>query len=214
MNRRAFIVTTTAALAAAKLGMSPRSAGAQDLEFIAALERAQSARPAHLTSTARIAPDTEPGDALVVHGRAVAEDGTTAIANAVVFAYHTDRTGLYDRRGSPAHSWRLRGWALTDASGRFEFRTIRPAPYPNRNTAAHIHTNIFLADGRRYWDGLMFGRPARHRRGSSDGVSRAPRGRRAARRLRVPVAGEEQVLNGGPTDATARKGPSYTPDGP
>jgi protocatechuate 3,4-dioxygenase beta subunit len=156
MNRRAFIVTTAAAVAAAKLGFDPRSAGAQDLEFIAALERAQSARPAHLTSTARIAPETEPGDPLVVHGRAVAEDGVTLIASAVVFAYQTDRTGLYDRPGSPAHSWRLRGWALTGSSGRFEFRTIRPAPYPNRNTAAHIHTNIFLADGRRYSDGLMF----------------------------------------------------------
>ena len=156
MNRRAFIVTTAAAVAAAKFGFDPRSAGAQDLEFIAALERAQSARPAHLGSTARIAPETEPGDPLVVHGRAVAEDGVTPVASAVVFAYHTDREGHYDRPGAPPHSWRLRGWALTDADGRFEFRTIRPAPYPNRNTAAHIHTNIFLADGRRYWDGLMF----------------------------------------------------------
>jgi hypothetical protein len=52
--------------------VSPRSAGAQDLEFIAALERAQSARPAHLTSTARIAPETDPGDPLVVQGRPTA----------------------------------------------------------------------------------------------------------------------------------------------
>jgi len=156
MNRRAFIVTTTAVLATVKFAGNPRLAGAQDLEFIAALERAQSARPAHLTTTARIAPETEPGDPLVVHGRAVMEDGTTPAANAVVFAYHTDREGHYDRPGAPAHSWRLKGWALTDANGRFEFRTIRPAPYPQRNTAAHIHLNIFVADGRRYFDGLVF----------------------------------------------------------
>src|SRR5262249_15448655 len=132
MNRRTFIVTTAGALVAARW-VDPQAAAAQDLEFIAALERAQRGRPAHLASAARIAPESEPGDRLVVHGRAVAEDGETPIPGAVVFAYHTDREGHYDRPGAGPHSWRLKGWALTDAAGRFEFRTIRPAPYPNRN---------------------------------------------------------------------------------
>jgi protocatechuate 3,4-dioxygenase beta subunit len=157
MNRRAFIVTMAGALAAVRFAVNPRDAAGQDLEFIAALERAQRERPAHLASTARIAPESEPGDPLVVHGRAVAEDGETPLPGAVVFAYHTDREGHYDRRDAGPHSWRLKGWALTDASGRFEFRTIRPAPYPNRNTPAHIHLNIFVPRGRRYWaDGLVF----------------------------------------------------------
>ncbi len=127
---------------------------AQDVEFIRALERAQAGRPAEIHSTARIASPGEPGTELVVHGRVYAADGRTPLPNAIVFAYHTDRTGLYDRQGSPAHSWRLRGWARTDAEGRFEFRTIRPGPYPGSRIAAHIHFTIF-SDGARYHAGEL-----------------------------------------------------------
>jgi protocatechuate 3,4-dioxygenase beta subunit len=129
---------------------------AQDVEFIRALERAQKERPANLTSTARIAPETEPGTPLVIHGRVFRDDGRTPVADAVVFAYHTDREGLYDRAGSPPHSWRLRGWARTDSEGRFEFRTIRPGAYPSRNQAAHVHFNVFTAEGRFHGGALEF----------------------------------------------------------
>jgi protocatechuate 3,4-dioxygenase beta subunit len=156
MTRRAFVVTTAAGVAAAGLGIHPQAAAAQDLEFIAALERAQRERPKQLSSRARIAPESEPGQPFVIHGRAVAEDGTTPVAGAVIFAYHTDREGLYDHPGAPPHSWRLKGWALTDRDGSFEFSTIRPGPYPRRNTPEHVHLNIFVPDGRRYWDGLVF----------------------------------------------------------
>jgi Protocatechuate 3,4-dioxygenase beta subunit len=144
-------------VAAARAGLHPDYVHAQDLEFIAALERAQRDRPASLSSAARIAPATEPGIPLIVRGRAVAEDGKTPVANAVIFGYHTDKDGHYDRPGSGAHSWRLKGWARTGADGGFEFRTIRPGAYPRRNTPEHIHFNIFLEDGRRYWAaGLEF----------------------------------------------------------
>jgi protocatechuate 3,4-dioxygenase beta subunit len=118
-------------------------ARAQDVEFIRALGRAQQDRPASLTSSARIAAAGEPGTPLVIHGRLFAADGRTVVPNAIVFAYHTDREGHYNRPGSPAHSWRLRGWARTDADGRFEFQTIRPGAYPSRNIPAHVHFNIF-----------------------------------------------------------------------
>jgi protocatechuate 3,4-dioxygenase beta subunit len=157
MDRRTFIVITGSVVAAAGAGLVPGLEASQDLEFIAALERAQRERPTQLASAARIAPESEPGDPLAVHGRAVAEDGQTPIPGAVIFAYHTDRTGRYDRPGAPPHSWRLKGWAMTGADGRFEFRTIRPGAYPQRNTPEHIHLNMFLPDGRRYWaDGLVF----------------------------------------------------------
>jgi protocatechuate 3,4-dioxygenase beta subunit len=149
------MTVTAAAIAAAKGGWRP--ALAQDVEFIAALERAQKDRPASIGWKSRIAPAGEPGVPLVVRGRAVAENGRTPIAGAIVFAYHTDKDGHYDRPGSAAHSWRLKGWARTDADGSFAFTTIRPGAYPNRQVAQHIHFNIFLADGRRYWaDGLEF----------------------------------------------------------
>jgi protocatechuate 3,4-dioxygenase beta subunit len=129
---------------------------AQDTEFLRALEKAQESRPATLTATARIAPESEPGTPLVIHGHAFAEDGTTPLANAIIFAYHTDKNGLYDRAGSPPHSWRLRGWAKTDATGAFEFHTIRPASYPASRNPAHVHVTIFSGPSRYHAGGLLF----------------------------------------------------------
>jgi protocatechuate 3,4-dioxygenase beta subunit len=125
---------------------------AQDIEYERALERAQEQRPATLSATARIAPAAEPGIPLVLHGRIVRADGSPA-AGAVVFAYHTDRTGRYDRREAGPHSWRLKGWARADREGRFTFQTIRPGSYPNRNEPAHVHFAAFLPGGGRYHAG-------------------------------------------------------------
>jgi protocatechuate 3,4-dioxygenase beta subunit len=128
---------------------------AQDLEFIRALVATQRDRPVQIEQTARIAPETEPGTPLVVHGRAFAADGRTPLAGAIVFAYHTDRDGRYDLPGAPAHSWRLKGWAKTGDDGTFEFRTIRPGPYPRGTEPAHIHLALFTADGKRYHAGAV-----------------------------------------------------------
>ena len=135
----------------------PESDSGQDLEYNRAVHEAQLARPTRLTSSERIAPDDEPGMALVVHGRAFAADGRTPLAGAIVFAYHTDRSGMYRARGEPAHTWRLKGWARTDSEGRFEFRTVRPGPYPGGKDAAHIHLTLFTADGTgHHAGGLLF----------------------------------------------------------
>jgi len=114
----------------------------QDREFERALERAQAAKPARLTSVARIAPENEPGTPLVISGRVFQSDGRTPAAGITVFAYHTDARGHYDVPSAGAHSWRLKGWAVTGADGRFEFRTIRPASYPNATVPQHVHMFI------------------------------------------------------------------------
>jgi protocatechuate 3,4-dioxygenase beta subunit len=129
---------------------------AQDTAYINALERAQAARPATIDTLARIAPPHEPGTPLVIHGRVYAEDGRTPVPDVVVFAYHTDRDGLYDNPGSPPHSWRLRGWSRTDGEGRFEFRTTRPGPYPASRVAAHVHFAVFTASDRYHAGELRF----------------------------------------------------------
>ena len=127
---------------------------AQDASFLATLERAQRERPATIASSARIAPSDEPGTPLTIHGDVTAADGRSPVADAVVFAYQTDRTGLYHREGQSG--WRLRGWAKTDAQGRFEFQTIRPGEYPSRTIPAHVHFIVYAGTARYYDMELQF----------------------------------------------------------
>jgi protocatechuate 3,4-dioxygenase beta subunit len=140
-------------LALVTLFVTGATLAAQDVEFVRAVERAQKQRPATLTSTARIAPESEPGVPLVIHGRAFAADRRTPLAGAIVFAYHTDKDGLYDTPAAGPHSWRLKGWAQTAADGRFEFRTIRPGSYPGTTNPQHVHFTLLLANGERYFAG-------------------------------------------------------------
>lgn len=114
----------------------------QDAAWVRAWERAQAARPDAVASDARIAPAEEPGVPMVIHGRVMQPDGRTPAANVTVFAYQTDAKGLYDDPANGPHSWRLRGWARTDAGGRFVLRTIRPEPYPANRIPAHVHFTI------------------------------------------------------------------------
>jgi protocatechuate 3,4-dioxygenase beta subunit len=154
MNRRTFLITASAA--SAVFVLRPQELAAQDVEYLQALERAQRDRPSVLTSRARIAPVGEPGTPMVIHGRVFKRDGRTPAPGMCIFAYHTDRTGIYADPSKGPHVWRLRGWALTDSDGRFEFDTIRPAPYPRRATAAHVHVTIEGPGVPRFSAGLQF----------------------------------------------------------
>lgn len=127
---------------------------AQDVQYIRAIERAQQQRPATLTTVGRIAPEAEPGAPLVVRGQLLNTDGSPA-AGAVVFAYQTDKGGLYDKPENGPHSWRLRGWVTAGPDGRFTFQTIRPGSYPNSNNPPHVHFTAFLANGERYHAGEL-----------------------------------------------------------
>ncbi len=125
-----------------------------DDRFMRMWQIAQRARPASLAAAARIAPADEPGISLTVRGVVLDTNGRAA-AGVEVFAYHTDAGGTYAPPGA-ADPWRLKGWAMTDAEGRFEFRTIRPAPYPGRDTPAHIHATLTTRCCGRQFDDLMF----------------------------------------------------------
>lgn len=151
MMRRVFPIAIIAGCVAAAM---PAIARAQDVQYQRALERAQQSRPPNLSSTARIAPTSEPGSPLVVRGRLLNVDGSPA-ADAVVFAYHTDRGGLYDKPENGPHSWRLRGWVKTEKDGAFTFETIRPGSYPNSNNPPHVHFTAYLPNGDRYHAGEL-----------------------------------------------------------
>jgi protocatechuate 3,4-dioxygenase beta subunit len=125
-----------------------------DERFLRMWEISQRARPAVVTAVSRIAAANEPGTRLVMHGLVVDTHGRPA-AGVEVFAYHTDAGGTYAQPGA-ADPWRLKGWAVTDAQGRFEFQTIRPAPYPGRDIPAHVHAILTTACCGRQFDDLMF----------------------------------------------------------
>jgi len=148
MTRREALLLTGGLLAHTVMAarQTPALPRVTDQHYLRLYHDAQKARPAVLSSAARIAPSEEPGEPLQVVGTLIDTDGRTPARNAVIFAYHTDVTGEYDR---PGGGWRLKGWARPDASGRFVFDTIGPAPYPDRSTPAHVHVCVELGDGSR-----------------------------------------------------------------
>ena len=81
------------------------------------------------------------GEPMVISGTVFKADGKTPAPNTLIYFYHTDKYGIYGREGQPKHG-RYRGWMLTDAKGRYEFSSIRPASYPNSTQSQHVHMTI------------------------------------------------------------------------
>lgn len=110
--------------------------------------------PGELASRSRIAPASEAGAPLVIEGDVTSRDGRAA-ANIIVYAYHTDHGGIYPPAGN--RHGRLRGWAMTDAKGRYRFDTIRPGAYPGREVSEHVHMHVIEPGvGTYYIDNLEF----------------------------------------------------------
>lgn len=99
--------------------------------------------------------DNEKGKRLKLTGRVYEEDGVTPAEDVVVYIYHTNQEGIYPTRGNETgwarrHGY-LRGWTRTDEDGRYTFYTRKPAAYPSRSEAAHIHYTILEPGGKYYW---------------------------------------------------------------
>lgn len=143
MNRRQWLTMFASAMAVLRW---PRHADAQGASYIRAVESAFSEWASTTASTGRIASLDEPGVPLAITGTLFRADGTTPLGGALVFAYHTDRHGLYNS-SQAAHSWRLRGAVRTAADGSFAFQTIRPASYPQSRIPQHVHVELHTTDG-------------------------------------------------------------------
>lgn len=98
------------------------------------------------------------GEPTIVRGTVRDPDGN-AIAGAVVDIWHNAATGFYAvQQPDVQPPTNLRGRFRTDANGHYEFRTVRPVPYPIPNDgpvgrllrdtgrhewrAAHIHAKV------------------------------------------------------------------------
>lgn len=116
--------------------------------------------PATLSWQTTIAGPDEPGERLIISGTIYKRDGKTPAPDVILYVYHTDSKGNYSPAPKQTQAKRhghLRGWIKTDASGRYEFKTIRPGSYPNSKNPQHIHPIIKEPGTTLYWiDEFLF----------------------------------------------------------
>ncbi len=109
----------------------------------------------------RLARAGEPGEVMSISGIVWSATSDRPAADVLVYAYHTDATGLYSG-GSNETIWSRRhgsrrGWVRTDANGRYNLDSIKPAPYPDRSMPAHIHLTVVEPGKPPYWiDDIVF----------------------------------------------------------
>jgi protocatechuate 3,4-dioxygenase beta subunit len=117
-------------------------------------------QPTGVTWKTTIVSPGEPGEPLIVSGTVYGPDGRTPMEGANLWVYHTDATGVYsplrESNGDNRYT-RLHGSMRTNADGRYEFRTIKPAPYPGHTNPAHIHAFVSGPGYPEYWiDSYLF----------------------------------------------------------
>jgi protocatechuate 3,4-dioxygenase, beta subunit len=97
--------------------------------------------------------DKEPGQSMIISGRIFAPDGKTPLEGITLFVYQTDATGVYSTTGGNGdnRNTRIHGSMRTNAEGQYEFRTIKPASYPESRNPAHIHAFVSGPGYPEYW---------------------------------------------------------------
>ena len=111
--------------------------------------------PKDLSWQTVIADSAELGERLEISGTIFKKDGKTRAKDIILYVYHTNAKGYYEptknQTGWARRHGHLRGWVKTDEKGRYAFRSIRPAPYPNGTVPAHIHCIIKEPEKNEYW---------------------------------------------------------------
>jgi protocatechuate 3,4-dioxygenase beta subunit len=66
--------------------------------------------------------------------------------------YHRDHAGYdFGANDKELTTWRLQAWAKTDEEGKFEFRTIRPAPDHLGREGGHFHFTTVSSEFGKQW---------------------------------------------------------------
>lgn len=103
-----------------------------------------------------IASKDEPGEPLIVFGTVYKPDGKTPVEGITVYVYHTDAEGYYRKGNNSSSNPRLHGTMTTNAEGKYEYRTIKPAAYPGGGNPAHVHYVISGKGYTKQYDELQF----------------------------------------------------------
>tara|TARA_R110002073_G_scaffold72537_1_gene177811 strand:+ start:854525 stop:855223 length:699 start_codon:yes stop_codon:yes gene_type:complete len=96
-----------------------------------------------------------------IEGTIYEKDGKTPAPNVILYMYHTNRKGIYEKKGDEKgwgkrHGF-IRGWVKTDAHGKYSFYTFRPAAYPNGQEPEHIHLTVKEPNTNEYYiDDILF----------------------------------------------------------
>ena len=113
--------------------------------------------PADVSWRTVLSEEKDKGEPIEISGVVYRADGKTPAPSSLIYLYHTDFEGYYGRGGGVHRHGRYRGWMLTDKDGKYSFRTIKPAPYPENRFAAHIHMTVTTADAKEDWiDSILF----------------------------------------------------------
>lgn len=112
--------------------------------------------PANVSWKTTMATEKDEGLPIIVSGTVFGPDGKTPAPNILIYLYHTDIRGIYGKTGEHRHG-RFRSWMLTDEKGRYEFRSIKPASYPDTTIASHIHMTLTGKNFNEDWvDSILF----------------------------------------------------------
>ena len=110
--------------------------------------------------------DTLPGflenePKIKVTGTVFRKDGKTPAENVILYIYHTNREGVYEKRedekGWAKRHGYIRGWVKTGKDGVYTFYTFRPAAYPQGSEPEHIHITVKEpSENEYYMDEFLF----------------------------------------------------------
>ena len=96
------------------------------------------------------------GPKLHISGIVYKADGKTPAAGTILYFYHTDQKGIYPEGSETGWGRRhgyIRGWLKTNEKGQYSIKTLKPAAYPNRGAAAHIHCIVKESNVNEYYIG-------------------------------------------------------------
>jgi protocatechuate 3,4-dioxygenase beta subunit len=104
----------------------------------------------------KIAAEDEPGERMVIEGRFLVGKQRRPVSGVRLLVYHTNAAGKYARDDTGYLGAYLCGAMRTDEQGRYRIETIRPGPRVNSQTGSHVHFDIRLPWGDRYFDSISF----------------------------------------------------------